>query len=53
MARGFCTAAVRVLTYGATLRSGIAGLLDGIATSLAGTWGMSDGSAYGTWHISR
>jgi hypothetical protein len=37
------------------LPSGIAGLLDGIATntSLAGPWRMSDGSDFGTWHMSR
>jgi hypothetical protein len=40
---------------GALLRSGVVGTLDGIATntSLAGTWRMSDGSDYGTWHMSR
>lgn len=40
---------------GAILPSGIAGTLDGIATntSLAGTWGMSDDSDYGTWSTTR
>jgi hypothetical protein len=40
---------------GAVLPSGIAGRLDGIATntSMAGTWGMSDASDYGTWQMSR
>ena len=40
---------------GAILPSGIAGRLDGIATatSLAGTWGMSDGSDHGTWSMVR
>ncbi len=40
---------------GAILPSGIAGLLDGVATntSMAGTWRMSDGSDRGTWRVSR
>jgi len=40
---------------GAILLSGVVGRLDGIATntSMAGTWGMSDGSDHGTWHMSR
>jgi hypothetical protein len=35
--------------------SGIVGALEGIATnaSLAGTWGLSDRSDYGTWQMSQ
>jgi hypothetical protein len=40
---------------GAVLRSGVFGMLGGIATnrSLAGTWRMSDGNDHGTWQLSR
>jgi hypothetical protein len=49
------TCAPAEFSTGALLPSGIAGTLDGIATntSMAGTWGMSDGSDYGTWRMAR
>jgi hypothetical protein len=50
---GACAPAA--FSTGAVLRSGVVGTLAGIATnaSLAGTWGLSDRSDSGTWHISR
>lgn len=40
---------------GAILGSGIGATLDGVATNttVTGTWGLSDDSDHGTWHLSR